>query len=382
MASSAASTPPYPYLWRDGAVAPLGALLAHLDRLRAEGREIVTTNGCFDILHTGHLALLSEARARGDLLVVAINSDRSVCALKGPGHPFVLERDRAEMLAALRCVDFVVVFDDLLPTSILTLLRPAVHCKGPDYTIDMLPEAAVVRRLGGRVEIVQGRGGSSTTLVIDRILSAVQVPHDVLRPHRFRESLEDLALTYLLSSVESLRKTAYHLGRHLVSAAVATAASLTSGNKVLLCGNGGAAAIAEHIATEFVLKFRDPRSPLPALALSANTSLLTAAGNDLGFNMLFERQILAYGRPGDTLVALSTSGTSANVVAAARTARSQGIRVIAMTRADAVPLADDADIVLGVPTRETPNLQEAFLTLLHGLCELVEHVMADSARPA
>lgn len=142
-----------------------------LARRMREGQGLVWifTNGCFDILHRGHAEYLCRARALGDRLIVGLNSDRSVRALKGPQRPWVPEEDRALLLASLECVDHVVVFDEATPEALLALLRPAVHVKGGDYAPENLPEAALVRSWGGRVEILPFLEGRSTSALVDRI---------------------------------------------------------------------------------------------------------------------------------------------------------------------------------------------------------------------
>lgn len=133
------------------------------------GKKIVLANGCFDILHVGHVRYLEGARRLGDALVVAINSDRSVRALKGPGRPILNERERAALVSALRCVDHVVVFDEPDVTRVLDTLRPAIHAKGTDYTESTVPEREKVLAYGGQVKITGDPKDHSTKDVIQRI---------------------------------------------------------------------------------------------------------------------------------------------------------------------------------------------------------------------
>jgi rfaE bifunctional protein nucleotidyltransferase chain/domain len=123
-------------------------------RLRSEGKRIVLANGCFDLLHIGHVRYLAGARALGDVLFVAVNSDAAVARLKGRGRPLMPAAERVEMLGGLRAVDHVVVFDDDTADGLIAALRPDVHAKGTDYTEASVPEAATVRAVGGRVAIV------------------------------------------------------------------------------------------------------------------------------------------------------------------------------------------------------------------------------------
>jgi D-beta-D-heptose 7-phosphate kinase/D-beta-D-heptose 1-phosphate adenosyltransferase len=140
---------------------------------RAAGRRIVFTNGCFDVLHRGHISYLNQAKALGDVLVVALNSDAGVARLKGPGRPVNTETDRAAVLSALSCVDHVTIFDEDTPSDLLRALRPDVYAKGGDYSPDMLAETAVVHGYGGEVRILDYVADHSTTAVIDRIRGGV-----------------------------------------------------------------------------------------------------------------------------------------------------------------------------------------------------------------
>jgi D-beta-D-heptose 7-phosphate kinase / D-beta-D-heptose 1-phosphate adenosyltransferase len=136
---------------------------------RSQGRRVVFTNGCFDILHRGHVAYLNRAKALGDVLIVGLNTDAGVRRLKGAGRPINPLDDRAQVLAALSCVDFVAPFDEDTPAELIRLLRPDVFVKGGDYTVDRLPEAPLVRELGGEVQILPFVEDRSTSLLIERI---------------------------------------------------------------------------------------------------------------------------------------------------------------------------------------------------------------------
>lgn len=146
--------------------------------LRAGGKKIVFTNGCFDILHAGHVRYLEKAKAFGDVLVLGLNSDASVRANKGPSRPINSEMDRAEVVGALASVDAVVLFDELTAESIIAKVRPDVYVKGGDYTLATLPEAKIVQSYGGRVELVSLVAGRSTTNVIEKIRAEVLTEKD------------------------------------------------------------------------------------------------------------------------------------------------------------------------------------------------------------
>lgn len=156
-----------------GKVISMEELCAERERLRAEGRRLVFTNGCFDVLHVGHVRYLAQARALGDALVVAINSDRTVRELKGASRPVMNEGERAEMLAALRAVDYVTVFDDVSPRSLIAALLPDVLAKGGDYALEEIHGREEVEGAGGRVVALPFIEGASTTGIIERIKRGV-----------------------------------------------------------------------------------------------------------------------------------------------------------------------------------------------------------------
>lgn len=152
-----------------GTIVERGELAAFVGRWREQGETVTLANGCFDLLHVGHVRYLRGARALGGKLVVAINSDQSVRRLKGPGRPAMPERERAEIIAALACVDAVVVFDEPDVRALIREIRPNIQVKGTDYTPDTVPERDEVLACGGRVEIVGDPKDHSTTDLLGRI---------------------------------------------------------------------------------------------------------------------------------------------------------------------------------------------------------------------
>ncbi len=153
--------------------------------------------------------------------------------------------------------------------------------------------------------------------------------------------------------------------------------TLQRGNKVLLCGNGGSAADAQHIAAELVGRYEHQRRPFPAIALTTDTSALTALSNDFGYEEVFARQVSALAVPGDLLIAISTSGRSPNVVNAADKAREIGCRSIALAGCEGEPLASHCDFALVVPSDRTSRVQEAHITIGHLWCEMIDHLVND-----
>jgi rfaE bifunctional protein nucleotidyltransferase chain/domain len=167
-------------------------LVEAIARDRAAGRSVAFANGCFDLLHVGHVRYLQASAAEADRLIVAVNDDRSVRALKGEGRPILPAAERAELVAALRHVDYVVVFSDPNVERLLLLTKPDVHCKGTDYTADTVPERAVVAAYGGRTAIVGDAKNHATRELLERIAGTPHVaprtspvaPRDPVDPDR------------------------------------------------------------------------------------------------------------------------------------------------------------------------------------------------------
>lgn len=158
----------------------------------------------------------------------------------------------------------------------------------------------------------------------------------------------------------------------VASAGLRVRTALEKGRKILICGNGGSAADSQHMAAEFVGRFVKERQSLQALALTVDTSLLTAVGNDYGFDCVFSRQVEGLGQEGDVLIAISTSGNSANVVKAVKTAKEKGIYVIALTGENGGILAKESDLCLAVPSQVTARIQEMHIMIIHMICEIAE----------
>lgn len=186
-------------------------------------------------------------------------------------------------------------------------------------------------------------------------------------PGTVAEHLEGLAAVATRASGE--------LGESAAEAVTLVFEALQNGQKLLFCGNGGSAADAQHLATEYVVRFRDDRRALPALALTTDSSLLTAASNDMGFDNVFARQIQALGQPGDVLFLHSTSGESENLIVAARAARERGVRTVALLAGGGGRLRNEVDRALVVPTDDAAHAQELHLAIGHAICDTVERAL-------
>lgn len=193
-----------------------------------------------------------------------------------------------------------------------------------------------------------------------------------------REDAKILCREHLRTTAAAAVQVASESAETVAKMAETLIAALRAGRKVLLCGNGGSAAQAQHLAAEFVGRYLRERQPLPAIALTSDTAALTAIANDYRFDDVFSRQIEALGVEGDVLIALSTSGTSADVVLAAQTAHTKKMIVLALTGQSGGELARHADLALLVPSVTTPIIQEIHLAVGHVLCDMVERALIAS----
>lgn len=330
----------------------------------------VFTNGCFDILHPGHIDLLNRARELGDRLVVGINSDESVRAIKGPGRPINDQESRKAVLLGLRAVDEVIIFDDTTPENIVRELKPDILVKGGDWQISEIIGADIVQANGGMVYSLPLKGGYSTSGII-AAMNGEKPEKSVVSPDRkHREwSVVSASLSEHLSVLEAVsRESVESIGR----CAEVIAQTFASGKKVMICGNGGSAADAQHMAAEFVGRYESDRRGLPAIALTTDTSALTALSNDFEFENVFARQVNALAAEGDCLIAISTSGTSPNIIAAVMAARKLGCKVIGMTGANGKKLASLCDACILVPSARTARIQEGHITIAHIWCEIID----------
>ena len=185
-------------------------------------------------------------------------------------------------------------------------------------------------------------------------------------------------MTHARAGVEARERFFEDRASDIVDIARTMAVALAGGAKVMFCGNGGSAADSQHLAAEFVNRFKLERPPLPGLALTTDTSIITAIGNDYGFDEIFEKQVQALGRPGDVLVGLSTSGTSTNVIRAMRQARKNNVLTVGMAGQHGGEMAPVSDFLLLVPSGDTPIIQECHIAAGHMFCHLVDHFLFEA----
>lgn len=324
---------------------------------------IVFTNGCFDLLHPGHVDLLARAKGLGSKLIVGLNSDRSVRATKGPGRPFVNEDDRRAVLLGLSSVDDVIIFDEPTPERLIKELKPDILVKGGDWKIGEIIGADFVVANGGQVHSLPLKDGFSSTSIVNKIRQG-----NASEPEPSKGTVED-SLKQHLQVIDSLLKSESEI---IEECADLLRKTFAAGRKILLCGNGGSAADAQHIAAEFVGRYETERRALAAIALTTDTSALTALANDYNVERIFSRQVEALANEGDCLIAISTSGNSPNVIAAVMEARKRGCTIVGLTGEKGKKLASLCDLCVMVPSGRTARIQEAHITIAHIWCELVD----------
>lgn len=331
---------------------------------------IVFTNGCFDILHPGHVNLLERAKALGTKLVVGINSDESVKAIKGAERPFINQDERREMLLGLKSVDEVVIFDELTPENIIGQIKPDVLVKGGDWSENEIIGSEFVKQNGGKVFSLPLKKDYSSSKIVDKIKMS-----ENLSNQKPEDSETNLAVKSFKQHIEVFENILRDDIAKIESCANLIFETFQKGNKILIFGNGGSAADAQHLAAEFVGRYETERIALPAIALTTDTSALTAITNDYDFERVFSRQVEALAVKGDCVIAISTSGNSPNVISAVMTARNKGCRIIGMTGAKGKKLASLCDDVILIPSDRTARIQEAHITIAHIWCEMIDKLI-------
>ena len=328
---------------------------------------VVFTNGCFDIIHPGHIDLLNRAKRLGTKLIVGINSDSSVRRIKGEPRPFFSQDDRAELLKNIKAVDEVQIFDETTPEKLIKQIKPNILVKGGDWKTTEIIGADFVYGYGGQVISIPLKTGYSSSGVVEKIKSSNTNSTEISSLKNVSSPLIENSLTSHIEVIQKLIKKEQpgieRCGEFIID-------TLERGNKILICGNGGSAADAQHIAAEFVGRFETERKALPAIALTTDTSALTALTNDYNFERVFSRQIEALGKEGDLLIAISTSGNSTNVLSAVMSARNIGCKTLAMTGSNGKKLASLCDISLIIPSERTARIQEGHITVALSLIHI------------
>ena len=325
-------------------------------RKEHSSKQIVFTNGCFDILHAGHVDYLQKAAGLGDVLVVGLNSDESVRRLKGASRPINNQHDRAKILCSLECVDYVAVFDEDTPLELIKILAPDVLVKGGDYKPEEVIGRKEVEKNGGKLVLLPFIDGKSTTKTLASLEKLQNQAQENLIRTRITESI---AVKQQLLNNQPLLVTISSLADKMRKCL------LSSKGKLVICGNGGSASDALHFAGEIIGRFQRERTAWPAVVLNADVA-------DYGYDQVFARQAEAHIKKDDIFIGISTSGNSENVLKAAEVAKTRGTITVALLGRNGGKIAKIVDFPVIVPCSVTARIQEAHICLIHILCELVE----------
>lgn len=332
-------------------------------RKEHSSKQIVFTNGCFDILHAGHVDYLQKAAELGDVLIVGLNSDESVRRLKGASRPINNQHDRAKILCSLECVDYVAVFDEDTPLELIKILVPDVLVKGGDYKPEEVIGRKEVEKNGGKLVLLPFIDGKSTTKTLASLEKLQNQAQENLIRTRITESI---AVKQQLLNNQPLLVTISSLADKMRKCL------LSSKGKLVICGNGGSASDALHFAGEIIGRFQRERTAWPAVVLNADVATMTAVANDYGYDQVFARQAEAHIKKDDIFIGISTSGNSENVLKAAEVAKTRGTITVALLGRNGGKIAKIVDFPVIVPCSVTARIQEAHICLIHILCELVE----------
>lgn len=318
-----------------------------------------------------------KAKAKGTKLYVGINSDKSVRSIKGLERPILTQDERKYILENLNFVDKVFIFDELTPEKLIKELKPDVIVKGGDWKESEIIGADFVKKTGGEVHSIPLIDGFSTTNIIQQIKNSngksVPDKSETVKSGNENGNPENsVSKKYLKDHIKVIENLIDEKLLDIEECADLIIKTLKENKKILICGNGGSAADAQHIATEFVGRYETERIALPAIALTTDTSALTAITNDYSFERVFSRQVEALAQEGDLLIAISTSGNSENVLQAVMEARRKNCKVIGLTGQKGKKLASLCDSCILISSTKTANIQEAHITIAHIWCQLVD----------
>lgn len=343
-------------------------IVEHCREKKSLGQKVILTNGCFDILHRGHVEYLQASAKLGDLLVVALNSDESITAIKGKDRPIHSQEDRAMVIAGLECVDHVFVFDGPRLDREIRQIMPDVYTKAGDYTIDSLDpiERRALESVKAEIRLQAFVQGYSTTRIA-KILTQ-SPPKQSAQGIRFRNASWQLReVLALCTNIENQIDEAFDLLKKCFE----------QGGKVLTCGNGGSAADAMHLCEELIGQYKLPRIPLPAVCLNSDATALTCIANDFGFGQVFSRQVQGLGKPQDILVCFTTSGNSPNISAAIDAAKERCVQTILVSGNDGGKASGRCTVEIIVPSNESARIQEVHTLILHHWLERIDLIYAN-----
>lgn len=332
-------------------------------------RKVVFTNGCFDLIHIGHIDLLKKAKKLGSKLIVGINSDLSVSNIKGKHRPIIAQDERKTILSSLKSVDEVRIFEELTPENLIREIKPDVLVKGGDWNEDEIVGAAFVKQNGGEVYTISLKESVSSSEIIKRIRGKNQ---GSLRAEASKgiDTIVEASIKEHQKIFDKIRK---EQSANIEAAADLIFRAILRGNKILLCGNGESAVSVQHIAVEFINRFGKRSKSLAALALAANDHALTAMTNSLEL----KKQVGDLAKRDDVLVGISAEGSSPDMLNSIMMARKLGCKIIGLTGARGQKMAALCDACVMISTEKVFRIQEANIIIGHIWCEIVDNKFFD-----
>lgn len=333
-----------------------GDLEKTISQLKKQNKKIVFTNGCFDVLHLGHIELLKKCKELGDVNIVGLNSDASVKKLKGETRPINNQHQRSQFLSYLPFVDYIVIFDEETPLNLIKKISPDFLIKGADYLPQNIVGFDFVTSYGGKVLTFDFNINKSST----KIIEAMKADSNKI----FQK------LSNLKNTIEKLLDDAV-FGQAIENVVQMLKNNLKKGAFIYTIGNGGSSEQAKHFATELLGHYKNYNVFYPCICLADDYVNLTALSNDYGFNNVFSKQIETLGKPNDVLFAISTSGSSENILNALKVAKKIGMTTILLTGKNAKNY-DFVDYKISVDCEDTATIQELHLVVIHYLAERIK----------
>ena len=326
-----------------------------LNKIKNENKKIVFTNGCFDIVHLGHLKLLEKCKEFGTV-ILGLNSDSGIKRLKGETRPINNLSYRIDYLSHLQYVDYIIVFDEDTPAQLIEMISPDYLIKGSDYAPENIAGYSHVTSYGGKVLTFGFDVTQSTTNIINKTKKDFFQKGLETRLNIYSNLLTDYNFKNSINNAYSLLKNCFE-----------------NGGKVFVAGNGGSAEQANHFTTELMGHYKEKPKNLPAISLCENSSLLTALSNDFSYSEVFKKSLSPLATKNDCLFLISTSGNSENIQEALTYASKLGITTILLTSTQVnEKLEKLATCTIKANSTECDIIQEVHLFVIHYLSEMLK----------
>lgn len=327
-------------------------------------KKVVFTNGCFDILHAGHIDLLERAKMLGTYLIVGINSDESVKKIKGLDRPFVNQFERKAVLQALKSVDEVQIFDELTPENMIAEIQPDVLIKGGDWKENEIIGAEFVKSIGGEVFSLPLKEGFSSTNIVEKIRNSNRVEQSLSNPTLLKENV---AGNLLESRINIYQEILREKSQVIIDCAEIISNTISENKKIILCEVDFHSVNAKYLADRFNYLSENQKFRFPIIALHYEAISNTKESDKLYFDKLNELT-----SPGDCLIAIDSEGKTQNVINAVMTARNLGCKVIGLTGSKGKKIASLCDSCFMIPSDQIDIIRETYVAVGNIWCQIIE----------